>query len=419
MLDTSSSPGAGDASAHERTEVVRRFFDKVLAARDASAWDAFVVPDGRLHIAGYREPIVGLQAMERWHRAYLAGFPDVRYEIEAIVVEGDHAAVRWTSHQTHLGTYLGIPPTGRRASSTALQMFRFEGLRFAETWVAFDPLAILQQLRIIPEGQLPAPVARLLVAVSRLRRGDGLDAPFARGGLGDPRPPLVDRVLDGYGGDARWRAARRVESTLSCDGLVFRWKLGHGFPRLRFEADVHEPRARLTPIDAAGNTGVLEGPDVRLESPAGRVLAIRRDARRQFPYGRRTFRWDAMDVTFFWAYAVWNALVLPALLLRDDVRWRQVSASTLEGRFPAGLPTQSPVQRFHFDPRTGLLRRHDYTALVFGGWAHAGGVVVGHRPGPDGVPYTTGRRVYPRLPNGSLVRPIRLVVVDFLDVRIT
>jgi len=95
---------------------------------------------------------------------------------------------------------------------------------------------------------------------------------------------------------------------------------------------------------------------------------------------------------YFLGYAMWNYLVLPALLLRDDVEWRDVSETTLEARLPPHLPTHCEIQRFHVDPETGLLRQHDYTAEVFGQWARAAHVVVEHARA-DGLTYPSRRRV--------------------------
>ena len=169
----------------------------------------------------------------------------------------------------------------------------------------------------------------------------------------------------------------------------------------------------MRPIDRRGNVGVLEGHTVRIEDARGDVVASRSDPRSQFPYRRRLFWWDCLDFIYFAGYAFWNYLTLPALLLRDDIDWTEVREGTLKARFPPHLPTHCEVQRFHFDPATGLLRQHDYTAEVFGGWARAAHVILEHG-NREGLPFPSKRRVTPRGPGG---RPLPGPVLVWIEVQ--
>jgi hypothetical protein len=149
---------------------------------------------------------------------------------------------------------------------------------------------------------------------------------------------------------------------------------------------------------AGGPSRSSTGLDIRLAAPDGTVLAERREARRFFPGGRRLLWWDDLDLAYFATYALWNYVTFPALLLRDDLEWREIGPHALRATFPPGLPTHCAVQEFHLDPGSGLLRQHDYTAEVFGSWARAANVVLEHRSA--GVPFASERRVTPRRHDG-------------------
>ncbi len=230
-------------------------------------------------------------------------------------------------------------------------------------------------------------------------------------------PPLAGRVIEAYGGEGRWRTASAIECRLSAYGWAFRLKMRPSMKDVRMRAPVWEPRIEMEPWGRPDRRAVLQGGSVYVES-AGNVVSMRENAGRYFPGGRRTFRWDELDQVYFAGYAAWNYLVFPALLLREDIGWRQVGDSTLEATFPAALPTHSAVQRFHFDPGTGLLRQHDYTAEVFGGWAKAANVVLAHGEA-DGVPYPSTRRVTPRRPDGRPRGFPLLVGIEISDWRLT
>jgi len=51
--------------------------------------------------------------LQEWYR----GFPDGRVDVVNVVDGGDHVAVEYTGTGTHLGTYYGMTPTGRRSTS--------------------------------------------------------------------------------------------------------------------------------------------------------------------------------------------------------------------------------------------------------------------------------------------------------------
>jgi steroid delta-isomerase-like uncharacterized protein len=41
------------------------------------------------------------------------GFPDIQVAVCELIAEGDKVAMWWTLHGTHLGTYAGVPATGK------------------------------------------------------------------------------------------------------------------------------------------------------------------------------------------------------------------------------------------------------------------------------------------------------------------
>jgi hypothetical protein len=213
---------------------------------------------------------------------------------------------------------------------------------------------------------------------------------------------LAAKIVDAYGGAERWQNASAVDTQITMGGLLLKLK-GHAessLSNLRAHTEIERPYVRVEPIDDDGNVGVLEGHDVRCETPDGQVLQERPDTRRLFPAkGRRWLHWDRLDALYFVGYTQWIYNAFPALLWRDDIEWIEVGERTLEAHFAPELPTHSAVQQFHFED-TGLLRQMDYTAEVFGSWAKAAHVVEEHRE-TDGIPWPSRRRVWARRPDGS------------------
>ena len=226
----------------------------------------------------------------------------------------------------------------------------------------------------------------------------------------------LENAIDAYGGKNTWSKASSISAEFSAGGLAFRLKRRPPFNRTKITMDINRPFSRITPIGKDSDiAGILDGPDVRLETANGDVINERKDARQYFPGGRRRLFWDDLDMAYFANYAMWNYLTLPALLLRKDITWTEIEAGRLEATFPAHLPTHNNIQRFHFDEQTGLLHRHDYTAEVIGGLAKAANVILEHSDS-DGIKFTSRRKVTPRLSHGrafAFPTLIGIVVHDY------
>jgi predicted ester cyclase len=51
---------------------------------------------------------------KRWVRPFQSAFPDFEMEIVDLIAEGEKVVARFKCSGTHLGEWLGVPPTGRR-----------------------------------------------------------------------------------------------------------------------------------------------------------------------------------------------------------------------------------------------------------------------------------------------------------------
>lgn len=93
------------------------------------------------------------EGVKEFFRMYLSAFPDLRFDAEDVLVDGDKAVARTRATGTHQGEFLGIPATGKSVDVQLIDIIRFgeDGLA-REHWGVFDALAMMQQLGVIPEG---------------------------------------------------------------------------------------------------------------------------------------------------------------------------------------------------------------------------------------------------------------------------
>ena len=143
------------------------------------------------------------------------------------------------------------------------------------------------------------------------------------------------------------------------------------------DVSTREPHAVLSPYPGEGSAACSSATACGSSPSTGEVLAERADPRAAFG-GRRNLWWDDLDLLYFGGYALLGVSVRAVHLharRTSGSRTRNRGARTARpgrasgSRFP-DVPAHSREQSYWFGP-DGLIRRNDYTAEVFGGWAKA------------------------------------------------
>jgi predicted ester cyclase len=57
---------------------------------------------------------------------------------------------RHTSTGTHTETFMGMAPTGKKATITGMTITRIENGKMVEAWTAWDALGMFEQLGLAP-----------------------------------------------------------------------------------------------------------------------------------------------------------------------------------------------------------------------------------------------------------------------------
>ena len=123
--------------------------EEVFNKKNTAAIEDFVDPNGIDHALPPGLP-AGIEGTKQFIIMYLTAFPDLHFTVEDMIAEGDKVVARLTTRGTQLGTFMGIPPTGKQATVTAIDINRIEGGKSVEHWLNMDTLGLLQQLGVIP-----------------------------------------------------------------------------------------------------------------------------------------------------------------------------------------------------------------------------------------------------------------------------
>lgn len=98
---------------------------------------------------GFKQSVIALKT----------AFPDLHYTIDDSIESGDRMVHRLTATGTMTGDFMGIPPTGKRATWTEIHIGRVANGHLAEHWGLIDQLGMLVQLGIVQApGRVPVTV---------------------------------------------------------------------------------------------------------------------------------------------------------------------------------------------------------------------------------------------------------------------
>jgi len=134
-------------SAEENMRIVRRAYTEVFDRHNLAVVDELYAADFVYHSPG--NPDLDREGLKQGFAAYLAAFPDARMTIEDIFAAEDRVAVRFTCHGIHQREYMGIPPSGKQVTMTAILIHRFAGGKWVEDWEWSDRLGVMQQLGVV------------------------------------------------------------------------------------------------------------------------------------------------------------------------------------------------------------------------------------------------------------------------------
>jgi steroid delta-isomerase-like uncharacterized protein len=129
--------------------LVRRFYEEVWDRGNVDFANELFADDYVRHDLRPARAAPGAagQALiaEQFHRA----FPDLEWRVDLVLGDGDLVAARWTASGTHSGAWGDVAPTGRRATFSGVNIFRFGVAgKVVEIWNHRDDLGLMEQLGV-------------------------------------------------------------------------------------------------------------------------------------------------------------------------------------------------------------------------------------------------------------------------------
>ena len=138
-------------SAEHNKAIVRRLMEEDISQGNLAVADEIIDPAFFDHTnpPGMQHGIQGHKAIVTLFRA---SFPDLQWQIDDMLADGDKVVVRTTMRGTQLGEFFGLPPTGKHVVVSGMHLLRLANGKIVEHWGNNDDLGLMQQL-----GESPAP----------------------------------------------------------------------------------------------------------------------------------------------------------------------------------------------------------------------------------------------------------------------
>lgn len=124
--------------------LVREHFERFWNQRQVQKLEECFIPEFELIVG--EETLRGVHAYQNAARSLLKAFPDMRFNIDDLFAVEDRVTLRWTATGTHLGTFMGIEPTGRQISYWGISIYEIQNNQIARQWGSADLYVLLANL---------------------------------------------------------------------------------------------------------------------------------------------------------------------------------------------------------------------------------------------------------------------------------
>lgn len=123
--------------------VIRRWCDEGWTQGKVEVAEEIIDPGFKVHGAGGQVVEPGIEGLKALITQWRTGFPDAVQRVDDIFAVGDKVCVRLTWEGTHLGEFMGVPPSGKRVSVGTIGIDRVVDGKVVEGWGELDMLGLL------------------------------------------------------------------------------------------------------------------------------------------------------------------------------------------------------------------------------------------------------------------------------------
>ncbi|MFB7056197.1 ester cyclase [Streptomyces vinaceus] len=133
-------------TAPEKNTALLRTAYRAMESGELDAAERMLTEHFIAHVPGSPAPLVGRDVWRLGAQAMKDAFPDLKIQVQDIFGVGDKVTVLLHFEGTHRGAFQQIEATGRRVGFGSIEVYRIEGDKIAEEWVAPDMISLMRQI---------------------------------------------------------------------------------------------------------------------------------------------------------------------------------------------------------------------------------------------------------------------------------
>jgi steroid delta-isomerase-like uncharacterized protein len=128
-------------------ETIKKLFEEII---NNGKMDSL----GEIFSADYRSPTgeKGPEGFANVINPLKKGFPDIHYEIQDLLGEGETVVIHWFWNGTHEGTFREFEPSHKKVRSEGISFFKFKGDKVVNSSILTDRLGFLQEIGVLPKN---------------------------------------------------------------------------------------------------------------------------------------------------------------------------------------------------------------------------------------------------------------------------
>ena len=140
--------GMNSAGVAANKALVLRFYDEVWNKGNVEFAHTVFNDDYVRHDLRPTQAQPGPAGQAKIAADFRRAFPDLVFKVDLLLAEGDLVAARWTAAGTNTGKWGALEASGKAATFSGVNIFRFRGGKVAEIWNHRDDLGLMQQVGV-------------------------------------------------------------------------------------------------------------------------------------------------------------------------------------------------------------------------------------------------------------------------------
>lgn len=134
---------------YDNRVIARRYMDEIMSRGNYAALDELADEDVIVRDVALPEG-KGQSFLVQCLEMFRAGFPDMTFRLDDLIVAGDRVIVKWLALGTNSAPFMGMPATDKAVAVKGCHLLRISDGKVREHDVYWDTYSLFQSLGLLP-----------------------------------------------------------------------------------------------------------------------------------------------------------------------------------------------------------------------------------------------------------------------------